>query len=106
MRYRGLVLLCCLGVGILIAVYASPFSSSKDSAAHLAAAINYHNSAAAIANKAGGTGLIGTIPDSDWRAIVSYDKKALDEAQKADIADMNSHYPGFGDHFRENSLKD
>jgi hypothetical protein len=29
----------------------------------------------------------------------------LDEAQQADIADMNSHYPGFGDHFRDEFIE-
>ena len=58
LRYRRLVLLVCVGIGILLAVYASPFSSSKDSADHGAAAIKYRNNAAAIANTAGGTGAI------------------------------------------------
>ncbi|HTV30320.1 MAG TPA: hypothetical protein VMF32_21395 [Xanthobacteraceae bacterium] len=100
-----LVLLVCLGAGILLAAYLSPFSSPKDSAAHLTAAINYHNRAAAIANKAGDMGSIGTIPESDWQAIVSYDRKASNEAQQADIADMNRHYAGFGDHFRDEFIE-
>jgi hypothetical protein len=107
MRHSRLGLLGCLGVGILIAAYASPWFSSKDTAAQskdpaapIIAAIGYHNNAAAIANNAGGTGAVKTISQADWKAIASYDKKALDEAQQVDISEMNSYYPGFGDHFK------
>jgi hypothetical protein len=105
MRHGRLVLLGCLGVGILIAAYASPWFSSKDSAGHVIAAIGYHNSAAAIANKAGGTGAVGTLSPADWKAIVGYDKKALGEAEQADISEMNSDYPGFGDHFKNEFIE-
>jgi hypothetical protein len=43
---------------------------------------------------------------SDWDAITDYNKKALGEAEQADIADMNRHYPGFGDHFRDEFIED
>ena len=96
----GRVLLGCLGVGILIAVYTPPLFSSKDSAAHVIAAIGYHNKAAAIVNIPR-----LTISQAGWKAIVSYDKKALAEAQLADISAMNSYYPGFGDHFKNEFIE-
>ena len=105
MHYRGLLLLCCLGASVLIAAHASPFSSPKGSAAHVSAAINYHTSAAAMGNKAEGMELISTIPESDWQTMISYYRKALHEAQQADIADMNGDYPGFGDHFRDEFIE-
>lgn len=105
MRYVRLVLLGCLGVGILVAANRWALFSSKDSASHVISAINYHNEAAAIANKSGGTGAVGVISSADWKAIYSYDEKALREAQQADISDMNRYYPGFGDHFKNELIE-
>lgn len=76
-------------------------SSKGSSTAHFIAAINYHNQAAQISNKLCETNVTCTISPSDWDTIIGYDKKALVEAEQADIVDMNKHYPGFGDHFRD-----
>lgn len=81
MRYRRLFLFGCLGIGIFIAIHSLP------------------------ANNAGGGGVVGTISQAEWSAIISYDKKALDEAQQADISEMNSDYPGFGDHFKNEFIE-
>jgi hypothetical protein len=101
MRYAPLMLLGCLGVGVFIAAQWSPLLPSKNSAAHVSAAINYHNEAAVIENKSCVTVVVCPISAAEWSAIYDYDKSALGEAQHADIADMNKHYPGFGDHFRD-----
>ena len=107
MRYVRLVLFGCLSVGVLIFVgRLRLFSfSSNDSASHVISAIDYHNEAAAIENKAGDTGGVGVISSTDWKTIYRYDEKALDEAQKADISDMNRYYPGFGDHFKNEFIE-
>jgi hypothetical protein len=101
MRYAPLVLLGCLGVGIFVAARWSPLLPSKNSASHVSAAISYHNEAAAIENKSCSTVVVCPVSSSDWNTIYDYDKNALREAQQANIADMNNHYPGFGDHFRD-----
>jgi hypothetical protein len=106
MRYaRWLVLLGCLGIGILVARYWSPLTPSKNSASHVSAAVTYHNKAAAIANKSGGTGVVSVVSASDWSAIYSYDERALREAQQADISDMNRYYPSYGDHFKNEFIE-
>ena len=35
-----------------------------------------------------------------WQAIVDLNRKALTEAESADVDEMNKWYPGHGDHFR------
>lgn len=115
MRLRNLWLLGCLGVGILIALNWGP--SGKRTAAHVSAAIDYHNKAAAINNKAVGTNAsillaqsnkpvpVNAVSDADWKEIVSDDRKALREGQQANISDMNRACPGFGDHFKNEFIQ-
>jgi hypothetical protein len=115
MRYERLFLFGCLGIGIFIAIHSWAWSQSppappatpseQNSAAHVSAAIDYHNKAAEIENNAAGGGVVGTISQAEWSAIISYDKKALEEAQQADISDMNRDYPGFGDHFQNEFIQ-
>ena len=78
---------------------------NKHTASHVSAAIQYHNEAAAIANKSCGTGAVCVLSPADWDTIYSYDKKALSEARQADISDMNRVYPGFGDHFKNEFIE-
>jgi len=73
---------------------------NKHTASHVSAAIQYHNEAAVLENKACGAGQPCTLSQEEWNAIYSADAKALAEARQADISDMNKHYPGFGDHFK------
>ena len=106
MRHANrLVLSGCLGVGIIVALYWSPLLWSKHSASHVIAAINYHNEEAAIANKSCGIGAVCVMSPADWNAVYSYDEKALSEARQADISDLNRHYPGFGDHFKNEFIE-
>ena len=106
MRYvKWLVLSGCLGVGILIAANWSPLLSSKHSASHVIAAINYHNEEAAIANKSCASDAVCVMSPAEWNAVYSLDEKALSEARQADISDMNRHYPGFGDHFKNEFIE-
>lgn len=83
------------------------FSSTKErSASHELAAMMYHNKAVEIAKKYGGVGPAGATgkgnnSEADWRSIMDYNRKALEEAKAADIAEMNKWYPGYGDHFRD-----
>jgi hypothetical protein len=91
-------------VGIIIAVLLYHFVPSfqkNNTPSHVIAAIDYHNKAAAVGNKPGGL----ILPESDWIVIIDYYKKALAEAEQAGIADMNKHYPGFGDHFRDEFIE-
>ena len=74
--------------------------SNKHSASHVSAAIQYHNEAAVLENKSCGAGQPCTLSQEEWNAIYSDDAKALAEARQADISEMNKHYPGFGDHFK------
>lgn len=71
-------------------------SSSNDSSSHVSLAIDYTNKATAIINKGGSQ----YMSQSEMDEILAYYKKALEEAKKADIESMNSHYQGFGDHFK------
>jgi hypothetical protein len=75
-------------------------TDERTSADHVIAALGYHNKAASIANKPG-----FVVSPSDWDTIVSYDKRALAEAEQADIGDMNKYHPGFGDHFRDEFIE-
>lgn len=81
------------------------FSTSINSAAHVKAAIDYRNKAAAIGNRIGAGGAVVIMPQSDYDAIMYYDSKALAEAEQANIADMNDDYPEFGDHFRDEFIE-
>jgi len=58
--------------------------------------MKYHNQAAKIVNKGG---MIMSAEDANQ--ILELYKKALAEADQADIAEMNKYHPGFGDHFRD-----
>jgi hypothetical protein len=110
-----LLILGFLCVGILIAMNVS--SSGKRTAAHALAAIDYHNKAVAINNRAGGPNAsillaqggkpisVNSPSDADWTAIIRDDRAALREAQQANISDMNRDCPGFGDHFRNEFIQ-
>ena len=81
----------------VLAVYLFwPHHSSSYSASHVSAAMKYHNQAAKIVNKGG---MIMSAEDANQ--ILELYKKALAEADQADIAEMNKYHPGFGDHFRD-----
>jgi hypothetical protein len=85
-------------IGVLIALVAYfvwPHDGGS-SASHVKAAIEYHNEAARIGNK---PGLIMASADAKQRLELY--RKALAEAEQANIADMNKYHPGFGDHFRD-----
>ena len=41
----------------------------------------------------------------DWDRIVDLNRKALKEAEQADIGGMNRYYPAFGDHFRDEFIR-
>jgi hypothetical protein len=92
-------LLLIVGIVIAAAVYYFLPSSHRNPATHVIAAIDYHNKSAATLNNSGTA--ISVILQSDWEVITNYNKKALAEAEQADIANMNRYYPGFGDHFRD-----
>ena len=74
------------------------FSSSGSFVFHVSKAIDYANKATAIINKGGAYEIVS---QSDIDAIIGYYKKALQEAEQADIESMNRHYQGFGDHFKD-----
>jgi len=78
------------------------FSPSSGPVSHVSKAIDYANKVTAIINKGGA---YQQIPQKDIDAIIDYYKKALQEAEQADIASMNRHYPGFGDHFRDEFIQ-
>jgi len=78
------------------------FSPSSGPVSHVSKAIDYANKVTAIINKGGA---YQQIPQKDIDAIIDYYKKALQEAEQADIASMNRRYPGFGDHFRDEFIQ-
>jgi hypothetical protein len=45
--------------------------------------------------------MVSVVSPADWIAIYDYDQKALSEAEQVNISDLNTHYPGFGDHFKD-----
>jgi hypothetical protein len=78
------------------------FSPSSGSVSHVSKAIEYANKATAIINKGGP---YEQISQTDIDAIIDYYKKALHEAEQADVASMNRRYAGFGDHFRDEFIQ-
>jgi len=78
------------------------FSPSGSSLSHFSKAIAYSNKATVIINKGRP---YQQISQTDIDTIIYYYKKALQEAEQADIASMNRHYVGFGDHFREEFIQ-
>lgn len=78
------------------------FSPSGGSVSHISKAIEFANKATAIINKGEP---YQQIPQTDINAIIDYYKKALQEAEQADIASMNRHYARFGDHFRDEFMQ-
>lgn len=78
------------------------FSSSGSFVFHVSKAIDYANKATAIINKGGAYEIVS---QSDIDAIIGYYKKALQEAEQADIESINRHYQGFGDHFKDDFIQ-
>jgi hypothetical protein len=94
------------GWGIWLGVWGVPLvehAADRGTAAHVKAAIEYHNKAAEVLKP--GENSIQVVPRSDREAIADYDAKALAEAEQADIAAMNRHHPGYGDHFRDEFIE-
>jgi hypothetical protein len=72
-----------------------PPSPTQEDAAHALAAIKFHLEALKIEKAAG-----PAMPNEDWVMILSLEKRALSEAEQSDVSRMNSWYPEFGDHFK------
>ncbi|MCG2725306.1 MAG: hypothetical protein L6420_03440 [Elusimicrobia bacterium] len=71
-------------------------------ASHVINAINYKNQATIIINSDKESSVIRK-NESD--AMFKFYNNALSEAKMADIALMNEHFPGFGDHFEQEFIK-
>lgn len=84
-----------------------PYFLSRDlslrrTISHVSKAIDYSNKAKAVLNKCESYQIV---PPSDMETIIQYRKKALAEAKEANIEAMNRHYPGFGDHFKNEFIQ-
>jgi len=110
-----LVAFCFLGMACTFYNWKhSSNSSNAGSVGHFIAAMKYRNEAAKFGNKECPEREVTTtdtvkpacyISEDDWKIIEDFDSKALAEAKQVDIAALNNHYPGFGDHFRDEFME-
>jgi hypothetical protein len=87
---------------IMIGMFACCFKTKDSTADHVSKALDYNNSATAIKNRGKA---YEEVSQQDIAEMISYYKRALEEAKLADIESMNRHYRGFGDHFQQEFIK-
>jgi hypothetical protein len=93
------------GAGIWLGIWGgTPVQQAgRETAGHMAAALNWHNKAAEITSRQGTE--VTTVSREDYEMVRDYNEKALAEAKQADIASMNRFYPGLGDHFQDEFIR-
>jgi len=79
------------------------FAHSGGTILHVSNAINFANKATAVKNRGDP---YQQVSQDDMEEIIGYYKKALAEVKQCDIKSMNQRYPGFGDHFKSEFMKD
>lgn len=94
------VVLVVIALSYLITGSAFPGLGGNNNIKSFNQAIDYANEATKIMNNAG----YGLLSDTQASEIIRHQEKSFVSARKVDVAELNSVYPGFGDHFRDEFL--